>query len=44
MQVKALVLRGIFTLRREELIWFYQGGADFLFADAWEKYLEPIPG
>lgn len=41
--VKALVLRGIFTLRRKELIWFYQEGASFLFPDAWEKYLEPIP-
>jgi len=42
-RVKALVLRGIFTLRREELVWFYQFGAHFLFPDAWEKYLEPIP-
>jgi proline iminopeptidase len=42
-RVKALVLRGIFTLRRKELIWFYQEGAHFLFPDAWDKYLEPIP-
>lgn len=26
--VKALVLRGIFTLRRDELLFFYQKGAD----------------
>merc|ERR1712232_745139 len=26
-RVKALVLRGIFTLRRKELLWFYQDGA-----------------
>ncbi len=38
-----LVLRGIFTLRRKELHWFYQEGANALFPDAWEKYLEPIP-
>lgn len=38
-----LVLRGIFTLRKAEIDWFYQAGASWLFADAWERYLEPIP-
>ncbi|GAB4536423.1 MAG: prolyl aminopeptidase [Parvularculaceae bacterium] len=38
-----LVLRGIFTLRREELLWFYQEGASWIFPDAWEKFLAPIP-
>lgn len=44
-RVKALVLRGIFLLRRWELEWFYQdpGGAAALFPDLWEKYIEPIP-
>lgn len=42
-QVKALVMRGIFTLRRKELLWFYQEGASWLFPDAWEEYLKPIP-
>ena len=42
-RVTELVLRGIFTLRREELHWFYQEGASWLFPDAWEGYLEPIP-
>ncbi|KAN0006667.1 hypothetical protein ACTFIU_003383 [Dictyostelium citrinum] len=42
-RVKALVLRGIFTLRREELIFFYQSGASFLFADYFDEYLKPIP-
>lgn len=41
--VKALVLRGIFTLRRDELLFFYQKGADMLYPDAWEHYLAPIP-
>jgi proline iminopeptidase len=41
--VKALVLRGIFMLRRSELEWFYQEGASHIFPDAWESYLEPIP-
>eukprot|EP01127_Copromyxa_protea_P015705 TRINITY_DN4565_c0_g1_i1.p1 TRINITY_DN4565_c0_g1~~TRINITY_DN4565_c0_g1_i1.p1 ORF type:complete len:324 (-),score=71.04 TRINITY_DN4565_c0_g1_i1:106-1056(-) len=42
-RVKALILRGIFTLRRSELLFFYQDGASHLFPDAWEKFLEPIP-
>jgi proline iminopeptidase len=42
-RVKALVLRGIFLLRRSELEWFYQEGASQLFPDAWEAYLAPIP-
>ncbi|PZO62612.1 MAG: prolyl aminopeptidase [Pseudoxanthomonas suwonensis] len=42
-RVTELVLRGIFMLRRWELEWFYQQGANRLFPDAWEHYLEPIP-
>lgn len=42
-RVTELVLRGIFTIRRDEIRWFYQEGASWMFADAWEKYLEPIP-
>jgi len=41
--IKALVLRGIFTLRRKELIWFYQEGASFVFPDAWDHYIAAIP-
>lgn len=37
------MLRGIFMLRRAELLWFYQEGASWIFPDAWEHYLEPIP-
>ena len=42
-RVRALVLRGIFLLRPHEIRWFYQEGASFLFPDAWEAYLAPIP-
>lgn len=42
-RVKAMVLRGIFLLRPKEIRWFYQEGASFLYPDAWEKYLAPIP-
>jgi proline iminopeptidase len=40
---RGLILRGIFTLRPEEIHWFYQSGASYLFPDAWETYLAPIP-
>nr|WP_051292451.1 prolyl aminopeptidase [Acetobacter nitrogenifigens] len=40
--VSALVLRGIFTLRKAELHWYYQEGASWLFPDKWERFLEPV--
>jgi proline iminopeptidase len=44
-RVSELVLRGIFTLRHEELHWFYQEGASWLFPDEWEQFVAPIaPG
>ena len=43
LQVKGLILRGIFLCRQKELFWFYQCGASYLFPDEWEKYLTPIP-
>jgi len=42
-RVTELVLRGIFTLRREELLWFYQEGANWFYPDAWQDYVTPIP-
>ncbi|MBB6173149.1 proline iminopeptidase [Nocardiopsis mwathae] len=42
-RVSELILRGIFTLRNDELRWFYQEGASHLFPEQWEAYLEPIP-
>jgi proline iminopeptidase len=41
--VSALVLRGIFLLRRSELAWFYQNGCSALFPEAWEKFERVIP-
>lgn len=40
---KGIILRGIFMLRRKELLWFYQEGTSYIFPDAWEEYLKPIP-
>ncbi|WP_323991405.1 prolyl aminopeptidase [Nguyenibacter sp. L1] len=42
-RVTGLILRGIFTLRRAELRWYYQEGASWLFPDKWERFLAPIP-
>ncbi|KAG6834220.1 hypothetical protein H0H93_011083, partial [Arthromyces matolae] len=42
-RVKSLVLRGIFTLRKSELKFFYQDGASHLFPEAWDEYIAPIP-
>ncbi len=42
-QVSELVVRGIFTLRRVELHWYYQEGASWLFPDLWEDFVAPIP-
>jgi proline iminopeptidase len=42
--VSELVLRGIFTCRRSELDWYYNGGAG-AFAPEWrQKFLAPIGG
>lgn len=38
-----LILRGIFMLRSSEISWFYQEGASYIYPDAWEEYLKPIP-
>jgi proline iminopeptidase len=42
-RVTEVVLRGIFLLRKWEIDWFYQEGANRLFPEAWEDYLAPIP-
>jgi proline iminopeptidase len=42
-RVTELILRGIFTLRRAELLWFYQEGCSWMYPDAFADYLKPIP-
>ena len=42
-RVLALVLRGVFLCRRQDVQWFYQDGASHLFPDYWQDYLAPIP-
>lgn len=42
-RVSALILRGIFLCRQQELQWFYQQGASRMFPDFWQDYVAPIP-
>lgn len=41
--VSGLILRGIFLCREEEIRWFYQYGAHFIFPDFWKRYENVIP-
>ncbi|HEY5821062.1 MAG TPA: prolyl aminopeptidase [Propionibacteriaceae bacterium] len=43
-RVTELVLRGIFTLRRSELDFYYNGGAGQLFPERYARFLAPLGG
>lgn len=42
-RVSELVVRGIYTLTKAELDWYYQFGVSELFPDKWERFIAPIP-
>ncbi|MBY8975023.1 prolyl aminopeptidase [Rhodobacteraceae bacterium NNCM2] len=42
-RVSRLILRGIFTMTRAELEWFYGGPAGQFFPEAWADFTSPIP-
>ena len=42
-RVTEIILRGVFTMRKSEVDWYYQDGASRIFPDRWEKFLLPIP-
>ena len=42
-RVMGLVLRGIFLCRDEDIRWFYQEGANAVFPDYWQDFVEQIP-
>ena len=42
-RVSEIVLRGIYTLTRPELEWYYQFGVSQMFPDKWERFVAPIP-
>lgn len=41
--VSELVLRGIYTLTKAEMDWYYRFGVSEMFPDKWERFVEPIP-
>ncbi|WP_397541585.1 prolyl aminopeptidase [Roseovarius salis] len=41
--VRHLVLRGVFTMTRAELDWFYGGGAGRFWPESWEQFQRLIP-
>ena len=42
-RVSALIVRGVFLCREQEIRWFYRDGASWVFPDWWEDFLAPIP-
>ena len=42
-RVSALIVRGIYTVTRAEIDWYYRFGVSEIFPDAWEDFLAPIP-
>ncbi|NNU79224.1 prolyl aminopeptidase [Halovulum dunhuangense] len=42
-RVEALVLRGVFTMTRSELDWFYGGGAGAFWPDQWRAFAHMVP-
>ena len=42
-RVQALVLRGVFLCRAQDINWFYQQGTSRLFPDAWIEFIAPVP-
>ncbi|MGH8460382.1 MAG: prolyl aminopeptidase [Stenotrophobium sp.] len=42
-KTKALILRGIFLVRPQEIHWFYQEGCSWIYPDAWDPYVKAIP-
>lgn len=41
--VSGLILRGIFLARKQDVQWFYQQGANQIFPDFWNDFIQPIP-
>lgn len=41
-RVMALVLRGIFLCRKQDIHWFYQDGASHVFPDYWAQFVQLI--
>lgn len=42
-RVSELLLRGVYTLTKAELDWYYQFGVSEMFPEKWERFIAPIP-
>jgi proline iminopeptidase len=42
-RVSELILRGVYTATRAEILWYYQWGVSQMFPDKWERFVAPIP-
>jgi proline iminopeptidase len=42
-RVSELILRGVYTLTKAELSWYYQFGVSEMFPDKWERFVSVIP-
>jgi proline iminopeptidase len=42
-RVSALIVRGVYTLTKAELDWYYQFGVSEMFPEKWEGFVAPIP-
>ncbi|MEM7237510.1 MAG: prolyl aminopeptidase [Pseudomonadota bacterium] len=42
-RVSRMILRGVFTMTKAELNWFYGGPAGNFFPEAWSEFTAPIP-
>jgi proline iminopeptidase len=42
-RVSELILRGIYTVTRAEIAWYYQFGVSEMFPEKWERFQAPIP-
>lgn len=42
-RVRAMVLRGVFLMTKEELDWFYGGGAGSFYPELFARFVNPIP-
>ncbi|WP_235890763.1 prolyl aminopeptidase [Pararhizobium mangrovi] len=42
-RVSELIVRGVYTLTKAELDWYYQYGVSLMFPDRWKAFVAPIP-
>jgi proline iminopeptidase len=42
-RVSELIVRGIYTVTKAEIDWYYQFGVSEMFPDKWERFIAPIP-